>query len=153
MKKKMVMVFIGLVLVFVNVNAQMTRSQLQQMYLSYLREEGFQPSIDSDGDIAFRAEGRNFYIIVNEDDLEYFYLLFPNFWEIESEDERRQVAEAASSVTRTTKLVSVYITSRDDTSIRACLFVSKPEDFKNHFRRMIDVILLARRKFIDEMTR
>jgi hypothetical protein len=152
MKKKILVICIGLILVFVGeINAQMTKSQLQQMYVSYLREQGYQPSIDSDGDIAFKAEGQNFYILVDENDLEYFSILYPQFWEIESEAERRKVAEAASYATRTTKLVSVYMTSDNDTSIRACIFVSKPEDFKNHFARMINIIMIARGKFIDEM--
>jgi hypothetical protein len=131
----------------------MSKSELQQMYISYLRDEGYQPSIDSDGDIAFKTEGRTFYIIVYDDDLEYFYILFPNFWEIESEAERGQVAEAASYVNRTTKLVSVFMTNHDDTSISASILVSKPEDFKNHFQRMVGLIFTARRKFIDEMNK
>jgi hypothetical protein len=32
--------------------------------MSCLQEQGYQEDIDSDGDIAFKAEGRNFYIIV-----------------------------------------------------------------------------------------
>jgi hypothetical protein len=136
MKKKFLMVFTGLVLVFVNqLNAQMSKSELQQMYVSYLRDEGYQPSIDSDGDIAFKAEGRTFYIIVYDDDLEYFYILFPNFWEMESEAERRQFTEAASYVNRTTKLVTVFMTSHNDTSISASILVSKPEGFKNRFQK------------------
>jgi hypothetical protein len=139
-------------LILVNgLNAQTSKSQLQQMYVTYLREQGYQPNVDSDGDVTFKAEGRNFYIAVDEDDLESFRIIFPSFWEIESEEERLKAYEAAMYATRTTKVARVYITSWDNTSVDANIFVGKPEDFKLHFRRMIDVILIARRDFIDKM--
>jgi hypothetical protein len=134
-----------------NANAQMSKENLQQMYLTYLRGEGYSPEIDSDGDILFKVEGRTLFIIVYNEDLEYFKILYPYFWEIESEPEREKVAEAASYATRTTKVVRVYMESDDDTSIDACILVEKPENFKIHFKRMIDAIFLARRKFIEKM--
>jgi hypothetical protein len=134
-----------------NIDAQMSKTDLQQMYLAYLRTEGYSPEVDSDGDIKFKAEGRTLYIIVNDSDLEYFKILYPYFWEIESEAEREKVAEVASYTTRTTKLARVYMVADDDTSIDACIFIEKPEDFKNHFKRIVDVVLAARRKFIDKM--
>jgi hypothetical protein len=134
-----------------SINAQMSKENLQQMYLTHLRGEGYSPEIDSDGDIKFKAEGRTLYIIVYDDDLEYFNIVYPYFWEIESETEREKVAESASYVTRTTKLVRVYMEDDNDTSIDASIFIEKPEDFKIHFERMVDVILIARRKFIDQM--
>ncbi|MDR1955620.1 MAG: hypothetical protein LBQ30_02055 [Treponema sp.] len=152
MRGKVGFVFIGFMLILINsLNAQMSKSQLQQMYVTYLREQGYQTNVDSDGDVTFKAEGYNFYIVVDEDDLESFRIVFPNFWEIESTAERVRAYEAAMYATRTTKVASVYITSRDNTSIDANIFVGKPEDFKLHFRRMIDVILIARRDFIDKM--
>jgi hypothetical protein len=129
----------------------MSREDLQQMYLTHLKEEGYQPEIDSDGDIKFKAEGRTLYIIVYEDDLDFFQIIYPNFWEIESEAEREKVASVASYVTRTTKVAKVYMTRADDTSISAEIFIEKPENFKTSFKRMIDVILLARREFIEKM--
>jgi hypothetical protein len=121
------------------------------MYVTYLQEEGYQSNVDSDGDVVFRAEGRNFYIDIDGDDLESFRIVYPNFWEIESMEERIKAHEAAIYATRTTKVARVYITAWDNTSIDANIFVGSPEDFKLHFRRMIDVILIARRDFIDKM--
>jgi hypothetical protein len=51
-----------------------------------------------------------------------------------------QVAEVASYVNRITKLVTVFMTSHDDTNISASILVSKPEEFKNHFKRMVAII-------------
>jgi hypothetical protein len=81
-----------------------TKEQLQQMYSDYLADEGYRPSIDEDGDVQFKQEGRMYYIGVSEDDPEYFRVVLPNIWRIESEQERIQVLVAADAVTATTKV-------------------------------------------------
>jgi hypothetical protein len=129
-----------------------TKSELQEMYLGYLREQGYSPSLDSDGDVDFKIEGRNYYISIDEDDPVFFRILYPNFWEIETEEERRKASAVIMSVNRTTKIAEVYITSRDDTSIDASILLNTPQDFKQHFSRMIDAVQLARRKFIQGMS-
>jgi hypothetical protein len=128
-----------------------TKSELQEMYMTYLRAEGYSPSVDSDGDILFKSEGRNYYIIVDDEDLEYFCLLYPNFWEIESESERRTASAAIMDANRTTKVAKAYITSRDDTCVEAGIYLNTPQDFKRHFSRMLDAIQVVRRKFINAM--
>jgi hypothetical protein len=128
-----------------------TTSELQQMYLSYLREQGYSPSVDSSGDIVFKVEGGNYYIAIDEAEPTYFRIVYPNFWEIMSESERAQASAAIMSVNRTTKLAKVYIESWDNTYIDADLFLNSPEDFKRHFSRMISTIQTARRKFVQIM--
>jgi hypothetical protein len=131
----------------------MNKSQLQTMYVDYLRQQGYQPEIDSDGDILFRAESRVFYIIVNDNDLEYFQILYPNFWEVESDEEWIKVAAACSMVSRTTKIAKAYITSNNDTSIIADVLLANPKDFATVFPRMLNIVMLARNKFLEEMRR
>jgi hypothetical protein len=154
MKGNFGFVFLALTLFLAgNLSAQMSKGQLQQMYLSYLKEQGYMPEIDSDGDILFRAEGRNLYIIVDVEDPETFRILYPGFWSIDSETERRQVAAAASLVTRTTKMARIFMTSANNTSIDIFTMLVAQQDFKSHFRRMVEIIFLARSKFIEEMNR
>lgn len=130
--------------------AQETREEYQSMYVDFLKEEGYAPKVDSDGDVAFKAEGKNYYIEVNEDDSEYFRIVFPNFWEIESEDERVAVAFAASTASRKTKVAKVYLVG-DNTSISAEILLSDPASFRDHFGRMIGMILTALETFQEEM--
>jgi hypothetical protein len=119
----------------------MSKEQLQQMYMDYLQQNGYQPFIDSDGDVDFKAQGFNFYISVDEGDIESFRIVFPAFWEIESDDERIKASDAISYANRTTKVARIYIERNDDVYIDANILLSKPDDFKNHFERMIDLIL------------
>jgi hypothetical protein len=131
--------------------AAQTKSELQKMYLGYLRDEGYSPSLNSVGDVGFKIEGRNYYISVDENDPVYFRIVYPDFWKIESEAERGKVSTVIMSINRTTKLARVYIEAWDNTYIDAGIFLNTPEDFKYHFSRMISTIQTARRKFADMM--
>ncbi|MDR2518386.1 MAG: YbjN domain-containing protein [Spirochaetaceae bacterium] len=152
-KQNICIVFVGILLVCAsNLNAQMSSAQLQTMYLTYLREQGYQPSVDSDGDIQFKAEGGTFFIIVDADDLQSFRMLYPNFWEIESLSEKAKVYEVVNYINRTTKVAKVFMNTRgDDVSMDANIFIQKPEDFKIHFRRMLNLLISERREFRDKM--
>jgi hypothetical protein len=131
--------------------AAQTKAELQEMYVSYLREESCSPSVDSDGDVVFRFDGLHYYIYVAEDDPAYFRIVYPDFWEIESEAERIKASAVIMEVNRTIKIAKVYITLRDNTSIDAAVLLNTPQDFKRHFSRMLDTIQTARREFIAGM--
>ncbi|GHU24074.1 hypothetical protein FACS1894164_09820 [Spirochaetia bacterium] len=133
------------------VKTSWSKSDLQNMYLNYLQEEGYRPNIDEDGDVHFKSEGDNYYIIVNDDDPEFFQLLYPNFWEIESEDERIDVALAASYATMQTKVAKIYLTDYDDTSVSVEIYLNNPEDFKTMFPRMLSAIDTALNAFYEWM--
>jgi hypothetical protein len=62
-----------------------------ERYLTYLLDEGFRPHITNNGNVAFKCEGRNYYIDIDEDDEEFFFLVYPNFWPIESDEELSRV--------------------------------------------------------------
>lgn len=114
----------------------MNKEERAIMYRDYLAEEGYSPKIDDDGDVTFKAEGRRYFIIVDEKDDDFFRLLFPNFWSIENEEERRQVYIAACEATAETKVAKVFPV-RDDTWASVEIFCSPPEMFKNVFERSL----------------
>jgi len=150
--KKLSVFVIFIIVCIANLSAQMSKQELQNMYTSFLKEQGYQSNIDSDGDVQFKAEGRTFYIIVDSRDLQSFRILYPNFWEIESEDEKAKVVKVVNYINRTTKVAKVYLNSReDDVSMDVNIFVEKPENFKVFFRRMIDLLLEERREFREKM--
>ena len=130
----------------------MTLPQLQAMYTNFLIEEGYKPSIDSDGDVVFRVEGKTFWIDIDEKDLESFRIVFSNFWEIESLAEKLKVYEVMNYINRTTKVAKVFMSPKeDDVSMDANIFVNKPEDFKYHFSRMLDLLFYEIIEFRDKM--
>ena len=153
MKGKFLFCFIGIMLFCVNIlNAQMTLSQLQDMYFNYLVLEGYKPSFDSDGDITFKAQGRTFWIDIDERDLESFRIVYSNFWAIESLAEKLKVYEVMNYINRTTKVAKVFLNSKeDDVSIDANIFIGNPEDFKLHFNRMLELLLYEILEFRKKM--
>ena len=86
----------------------MEYSPLANVYLEHLKDEGYRPALDDDGDIYFKKEGKTYLIILDEDDPTFFRLVFPNFWEIESDEERERVVHAASAATAATKVTKVF---------------------------------------------
>jgi len=153
MKRKFLFCFIGIITFCINsLNAQMTLPQLQAMYTNFLIEEGYKPSIDSDGDVVFKVEGKTFWIDIDEKDLESFRIVFSNFWEIESLAEKLKVYEVMNYINRTTKVAKVFMSPKeDDVSMDANIFVNKPEDFKYHFSRMLDLLFYEIIEFRDKM--
>ncbi|MBN2199503.1 MAG: hypothetical protein JW747_06585 [Candidatus Aminicenantes bacterium] len=126
------------------------KAELQKMYMDYLTEEGYKPEIDEDGDVRFKREGRNYFIQVDDKDLEFFRLVFPNFWPIESEEERTQVLAAADVSNAKSKVAKVY-TVRDNIWASIEIFVAKPEHFKDVFKRSISALENGVANFVNKM--
>jgi len=150
-KKKMCFVIILMLAGIACLGAQMTKSQLQNMYVIYLRGEGYSPSVDSDGDVNFTAHGQSFYIDVIDNDLQSFHLVLLGFLDIGSASNRLKALDAASAVTRTTKAVRLYITSSGRIAVDSFIFLAKPDDFKMHLNRLVNIMISAREEFLSMM--
>lgn len=116
-----------------------SKTELQRMYTDYLTEEGYKPSIDEDGDVVFKREGRSYFISVSEKDPEYFRVVLPNFWSIESEEERAKVLAAANWSNNRSKVSKIY-TVKDNTWASIELFIKDPKDFKKVFARSMSAL-------------
>jgi hypothetical protein len=126
-----------------------TQQERAQAYMGFLAEQGFRPTVDGDGDVAFKVEGYLYYISVEEDE-EFFRLIFPNFWPIESEDERTRAEAAALRVTNRLKVVKVLPTQRGVLATIE-MFVPSPESVFPVFHRAIQAIQGGVSAFMDEM--
>ena len=119
----------------------MNKRDMANMYSNYLRSEGYAPKIDDDGDVIFKYEGRTYLIMPDERDQQFFRLIFPNFWSIESEAERQKVLAAAGHATGLTKVGKVYI-MRDSTWASVEIFLASPDHFSAVFTRsLFDLVL------------
>ena len=131
----------------------MTKPEQAEMYKNYLAEEGYLPKIDSDGDVAFKCEGRTYVIIIDPDDDTFFHLSLPCFWSIASESERARVEQAALYATSRTKVAKVYQV-KDNTVAAVEMFCSPPETFKTVFpkalRALQSCVLSFRSKMSEE---
>ncbi|NLN92705.1 MAG: hypothetical protein GX130_05255 [Candidatus Hydrogenedens sp.] len=105
-------------------------------YLKHLTDEGYSPEIQKDGAIHFKFEGGNYLIILDEEDEEYFCLLYPNFYSVETDKEKILVMQAMSHVTCKTKYVKLFLMSD-----KLCATVehafSSPESFFIYFKESL----------------
>lgn len=129
-----------------------TEAELQDMYVSFLLEEGYRPEVDQDGDVVFKREGRTYFIAVNAEDPGFFQLVLPNIWPIESEAERLQVMAAADYSNATSKASKVFI-MEDDVWVDVEFFVSPADDFADVFERCIRAIGNGVSMFVKDMQR
>jgi len=123
------------------------------MYVTYLRAQGYSPSVDSDGDVNFTAHGQRFYIDVMEDDLQSFRIVLTNFIDIGPASNRLRALEAAGLEINTTKTIRFIIASNNRIAIDSFIFVGRPQDFELHLNRMVNNIITARTDFLARLGR
>lgn len=129
----------------------METAQKRDLYFTYLASEGYRPEVDRDGDVAFKYEGGNYYLSVDEDDT-YFRLVYPNFWSIESPEELRRAYEAASRATERIKVAKVYVRQdAKNTSAAIEMFLDPLADFREVFPRSLQALRAGVASFVDSM--
>lgn len=123
-----------------------------QIYQRYLAEEGYAPKIDSDGDVIFKAEGKAYFFSIDAKDEPFFRLVFPNFWNIESNDELVKVIIAANHATMLTKVAKVYVNpDGKNTTASVEMLLPNPNDFRSVFHRSLALIQASVNNFVDKM--
>ena len=128
----------------------MDKSEKAQMYVDFLKAEGYLPEIDSDGDVRFKKEGGNYYIAVDATDDEFFRVVFPGFWPIESEEERDQALAKCNEANAGAKVAKVFIV-QDSVWASLELFVSTPDAFKGVFSRGMGALRYGVERFVQGM--
>jgi hypothetical protein len=142
--------FAFLLLGSVAITAEATQKQLQDKYSAILKEEGYAPKIDEDGDVQFKYEGKTYYILINEEDPTFFELIYPSFWKIESEEERSRAYIASSYATMDTKVAKIFPTETNTTATIE-MFVSDPGDIQQHLDRILRALRTAVEKYKGKM--
>ena len=137
--------------------ADMTREELQRMYLAYFRGQGISAQVDSDGDIRFEYETERFrsmtyYIMVDDEDQQFFRIAHFGGYSLDTARERRQGAWAASEATRRAFVAKLYINGNGDNIIvSAETFLVSPRDFEAVFPKLMRGIEQAMLEFLNNM--
>jgi len=126
-------------------------AQLQEICMNILREEGYIPSIDEDGDIRFKMQGLTLYVMTDKDDPMFLRIILPKFWEIESDEEFAKVHFVANKMNTEYKVGKVFIANNNTTA--ACeLFISENDpEFKTIFLRILNLLTHLRVSFVSAM--
>lgn len=125
-------------------------NQLQIRYLEFLESQEIEGKIDSDGDIQFKYEERSYFIEVDATDTEFFRLVLPNIWPIESEKERIQVLRAMDFTNNQVKVGKIY-TVKDNVWVGIEVFRDDIDDYEEYFERSLQVIDRCVDYFVEKM--
>jgi len=159
--EKMKKLLVGLCLLMLSsyVFAEMSKAELQEMYLEYFRSRGIPAHIDGDGDIEFSYEGEyfntmTFWIIVDETDQQHFQIIKSSLYSLDTEAQRARAPIAASNATRWANVAKIYVQSNgNNVSAIAGAFIVNPRDFRAIFVRLMQEMDIAMYRFLDEMRR
>lgn len=140
--KKILLLFVGAFMLFPSLigAADLTtqQKQLRASIQSFLKEDGFTPSIDQDGDLAFKIEGKTYYISISAANTDPFYVRFSIYHSYSGSITKSTITKALVELNRY-KGVKVlcydenYVISADN-------FVRDAEEFKVVFYRLKRVI-------------
>lgn len=122
-----------------------TKPDLQSIYTEHLRQEGYLPSIDMDGDIQFKVSGDNYFIIIDESDVQFFQIYMGFSLGSITADE---AFLAANYSNRRSKVAKTTISSDGNiASITVELILNDPRDFMPVFSRALSLIRNAENIF------
>lgn len=115
---------------------------------NFLKEEGFMPELDSDGDIKFKSEGQAYYISVSKTDENPMYVvLFRSF----SNPDEYSAETIAMASTKLNFYKGVKVLCFDKSfRIGAELYVRNAEPVKSAFYKLKGIIDSVKSDFLDE---
>ncbi len=113
----------------------------QQQFFDFLSTQGFRPELHGPM-VAFKSEGGTFVLYPDEEDTTYFQLVFPNFWNLESAEERARAVVAAGTATERTKSAKVFVQG-DNTVAAIESFQPDFESFQAVFDRSMSALRSA----------
>lgn len=121
---------------------------LQTDLFNFLKEEGFMPELDSDGDIKFKSEGQLYFISVSKTDENPMYVVL--FRQFSNPDEY-----SAETIVMASKELNLYkgvkvVCFDNSFRIGAELYVRNAEPVKAAFYKLKEIIDNVKSDFLDE---
>lgn len=113
---------------------------------AFLRNEGFVPEIDSDGDIAFKKEGVKYFVMISDSDEDPFYVVLTNVMLYDEVFSKEVVAKAMNEMNL---YKGVKLLCADRTfEMRSEQYLTKPEQFTSVFDKIMRQLNSMRKELI-----
>lgn len=117
------------------------------MAIQVVKELGYKPIIDNDGDVFFRVQLKGFYILGTRNDNDLISVHFPQFWDIEEGEDVKYLA-ACNKLTREVKLVKTFIDDSLKSVSASCEFYcTDMESMRNNIEHSIKILCIIRSIF------
>jgi hypothetical protein len=117
-----------------------------ERYLTYLRDEGYVPRLDDDGDVVFKYEGRGFALYGDEHDAALFRLVHPFIWQVQSEEEQDLARDVMNDLNTRFHVVKFY-QARGHIWASVELFLDRDDAFATVFPRVLRLLTQAVTQF------
>jgi hypothetical protein len=130
--------------------AQEQDVKFRDFCMNYLREEGYVPRVDEDGDIAFKVEGVEYYLITPTGNADILQLTWFG-WEFDDEAEKGRAYFAANTVNASMKIGKLYV-MENRMGLDVYQLIGSHDDVKIFFPKMLRLIRIALSRFHDQMS-
>jgi hypothetical protein len=139
---------------------KMTLQQNQKIYSDFLEKNGYTPEVNEDndedeGDLSFYHEGTTYTVGIDEDDLEFFELVYIGILDYKAETDEKKIKlyKTASETTQLVKYakVSILLTDKVLLWITSERIIDQPSDVEKYFGRMFESIQEAIEYFHEKM--
>lgn len=139
MKKAMLFVLclIATTLAFAQKDLNSSQLKLRTEIFNFLKEEGFTPEIDSDGDIKFKRQGNTCFVIIDEKNTSPMYVKMERYIAVPDNYSGLTSRLAAEQLSRRFKAIKCcYLASSNTFRITAEMFLRSSEPFKEVFYQL-----------------
>ena len=115
-----------------------TQKQLRDNILSYIKAEGFQPTIDDDGDIKFKRQGDIYYVIMSENDTDPMYVTLSKFFNYGTNLTKTKVTLATTEINKY-KMCKLHVLD-DSFKLNMELYLKQSSAFTSVFYKLLDIM-------------
>ena len=122
---------------------------LKELTQEYLRKEGFCPE-ETDFGLYFKCEGKNFLLIYDDDDEQYFRLMMPCIFEMTDENQEA-VYHAMNEVNSSVKVIKAYIMRENEVWLGFEVLVDTTPVVGDFIPRAISMLNGGARKFFQTL--
>ena len=123
----------------------------KELILKALEKMGYNPELDSDGDIMLHYQMKTIYVMTGDEEEPYISIMLPQFHEIE-EGKETLVLAVCNKMTRELKLVKVYIDQTFKNVTATCeFFYANEESLEQNLRNSLQMLGVVRTVFRNDM--
>tara|TARA_B110000090_G_C13105495_1_gene340244 strand:- start:167 stop:613 length:447 start_codon:yes stop_codon:yes gene_type:complete len=118
--------------------SQSKEDKMQDAYISFLKSEGYTAKVTDAGNISFKYEGENYFLLVTDD--EFYFQVF-DFLSNEEGCSNR-LKKLVTEVNGSYKTLTAYFGGDDCSSIKfaSSSMLANKEDFKSIFQRSLTMV-------------
>ena len=129
----------------------MTASPTQsETYSEHLKSEGYVPQADNEGNILFKREGLTYILFASHNDPNYFRLVCPIVWQVETDEQRAKANQVISAVNLNIKAVKLFMVE-NSVSASSESFLANEGDYKAILPRSLAALAFGVQTFASLM--